>query len=105
MSVNCDNILSQIKNHNCKLIANIIQNEFKSMEDKFSGMLISKNGEIDDLKKQMQHMSSEMEKMKYYINYSDAYERRDTIILSGSALPSVANGENCIDITRDVLHS
>ena len=105
MSVNCENILTQIKNNDCKLIVNFIQNEFKSMDDKFSSLLISKNGEIDGLKKQIQHMSSEMEKMKNYIDDSDAYERRDTIILSGSALPSVTNGENCIDITRDILHT
>ena len=103
--VNLDSILGQIKNNDCKLIVNFMKSEFKAMDDKFSDMLQSKNNEIDELKNQINVMSGEMDKMKCYIDDSDAYERRDTIILAGSAIPPVASGEDCVNITREILQS
>ena len=60
--VNLDNILGQIENNDCKLIVSFMKTEFKTMDDKFSGMFQSKNTEIYDLKRQINLMSGEMMK-------------------------------------------
>ena len=49
--VNLDSILRQIKNNTSQLTLNFMKIQFKAIDDKFSGMLLSKNNEIDELKK------------------------------------------------------
>ena len=51
----------------------------------------------------MFNYKKKVEKLESYIDDADAYERRDTVILSGSALPAATIGENCNEVTRQIL--
>lgn len=41
--------------------------------------------------------------MEEKIDDADAYERRDTVIVSGKAVPTVTDGESCLQIVSDLL--
>ena len=41
--------------------------------------------------------------MKEFIDDADCYERRDTIVLSGSSIPSFTTGEKCSEIVKNVV--
>ena len=96
--------MSQIKINEYKLIMKFLQNDFKSLEAMFFDILLGMTLEIQVLKKYVLHVTGEMEKTKNYIDDSDSYKSIDCIILSGSILPNVTNGENRINRSRGILH-
>ena len=44
-----------------------------------------------------------MDKLEIKIDDNDAYERRDTVIISGTAVPAVANNENPLELMLSLV--
>ena len=53
----------------------------------------------------MKKLKEEVSSLKGLIDDADCYERKDTVILSGSKVPQVVNGENCIENVRKIIKS
>ena len=58
---------------------------------------------IDALKLENQQLKKKMEKIEDKLDSEDAYERRDSLIISGKKIPAYKNDENCEDLLFKAL--
>ena len=90
-----------------KLLVTIMQEEFtklrNEMQTDFQQMMHLKNEEIKQLKDQIHILDGNLAKMKENIDEGDAYERRDTILLSGNSIPVFSQGENTANIAIQIF--
>ena len=86
-----------------------MKNEFRSkMEEQskeFTELLKSKNAEITSLNQQVNGLRLKVERLESNLDDADAYERKDTIIISGSGLPISGTGENCVQVVQETLRN
>ena len=89
---------------------------FQTMEGKFIEMLDSmktdfrvtlqeKDRKIDGLEKEVQSMKKQLLQLEERVEDNDSYERRDTLIFSGPAVPSTSTNEECSEIIRETLRT
>jgi len=68
----------------------------------FDSLLKSKLDKMDDMKAHIQSLESRIQKLEESADDASAYERRDTLIMSGN-VPPVLPGEDCKKIVIDLL--
>ena len=71
-------------------------------QDVFHSLLSAKNDEIPALKIRCQNIVQKVMKLEASIDVADSYERRDTIILSGTIPVTSTTGDNCSQVVRNV---
>ena len=103
-SINLDQLSSKLSEEG-KMIVAIIQHEFSIMKADLQATIESKNEEISDLKEEVNNLRKELNTVKLMVDDADAYERKDTIIISGDQVPLVTQGENCSEIVKDLISS
>ena len=59
--------------------------------------------EVTTLKEEVSYLRGRVEALTEKIDDGDAYERRDTLLISGDGLPPVAEGEDTSAIARDLI--
>lgn len=63
---------------------------------------------IGNLKSEISTLNKRVTKLEAYVDEEDSYERRDTVILSGEAVPNFSPNESCqevlIKVVKDNLH-
>lgn len=64
-----------------------------------------KDEKITKLDQEVINLKGTVEKLEERIDDADAYERRDTLLFSGEALPPTADGENSSTIVCEVIRS
>ena len=84
-------------------IVNAITIEIDALKREFSSKLVAKNAEIDQLKMEVNSLRVKMCKVEEKIDSAEAYERRDTVVFSGSGVPRSVGGENCREIIHEVV--
>ena len=57
-------------------------------------MIAGKDAEIEQLKQDVCSLRRDVQNLTERLDDSDAYERRDTFVMSGDSLPVVSDGEN-----------
>ena len=84
--------------------------ELQKVRDEFTAALSSKNEETESFKQELLAAKGEINtltnnvlKMKASIDEADAYQRRETVILSGTELPAAQPNENCANIVRTII--
>ena len=81
-----------------------MQANFKEMLNSFKNEFLAeirqKDVEISELRSEVTSLKTTLNKLEAQIDDGDAYERRDTVIFSGPAIPVHTPGENCINIVR-----
>ena len=80
-----------------------IKTEFDKMREDFNQMLNLKEQEIRELHGEVETLKKRVKILENQVDDSDAYERRDTLILSGPSLPPVERGENCVSVVKKLL--
>ena len=85
-----------------KVVA-ILSSQISSLRNEFTNLLTSKNEEISGLKNRVGELEDKIVRLEASIDDNDAYERRDTVILSGSSVPTGETGENCGEVVRRVV--
>ena len=86
-----------------KALYKLIQDELSNFKTEIMEQLGTRTTEIQELKADVKVLKQEVEKLKSYIDDSDCYERRDTIIFSGNKIPASNVGENCTEIVRQIV--
>ena len=76
---------------------------FDNMERKFEELLQQRNEKVTALETEVASLKNKVEKLEERIESNDAYERRDTVIISGSQVPAPAAGENCTQIVMKLV--
>ena len=86
-----------------KLIVAYLEQRFTDFETKFMEIVSSNKSEISKLNSEVHTLKKEVQNLKSLIDDGEAYERRDTIVLSGDSIPPVSQGERCSDIARNLI--
>ena len=89
--------------NDAKTIIAYVQFEFDKMKTELTATVNSKNLEIENLKGEVKSLNDKVAKLENLVDESDAYERRDTLIFSGSAVPEATTNENCGAIIQDLV--
>ena len=84
-------------------IVMLIRNDITEMKSHFETLLKKKDNEISKLKQDVTELQKELSKAKSMIDDADAFERKDTVILSGDHIPVAETGENCSEIVRTIV--
>ena len=90
-----------------KAIVSILTTHLDLMRQEFANLLKEKDKKIDELQLEMITLKTKLHRMEEKVEDADAYERRDTLIFSGEAIPVVTDGEVCskivCNLTKDKL--
>ena len=71
---------------------------------KFDEVILKKDEEISELNKKVRELENRISKLDDSLDSADAYERRDTLIISGE-VPEVRPDENCKSLVMDLLRN
>ena len=80
-----------------------MKNEFDEMKTEFINIISSKNDEIATLSNDVTNLKHKITRLENTLDEEDAYIRRETIILSGTCVPEVTNGEICSNIVQKLV--
>ena len=93
--------------NDAQLIITYMQEEFDRMKQElkseFTTLFAAKLKEADELKEQVKFLNDKVSKLEGLVDEADQYERRDTLILPGPAIPVVSSGENCKAIVQEAI--
>ena len=81
-----------------------VRTEIQDMRGEFMDLLTARNHEIEELRDEVKCLEAKVGELGAYLDDNDAYERRDTVIVTGDGIPEVQRGENCGEITREIMN-
>ena len=96
-------VLTKSLSKDGKLIVSYMEKKFSDIENKFVEIINSNKAEITKLNTEVTSLKKEVQTLKSLIDDGEAYERRDTIVLSGDSIPPVSQGEKCSEIARKLI--
>ena len=96
--------LSDLSEEN-QLLANIILNSIKNVEDRFSATLEEKNQRIKKLEESNRKLEERIEKLEGKFDDEEAISRRTNVIFSGPNIPPSTPGEVCANTIRSMLQT
>ena len=76
---------------------------FDDMKNEFMKVISERNETISQLKGDVSTLKDRIIKLEERIEQNDSYERRDTLVFSGSKLPPPSNSENCVTVVNNLL--
>ena len=71
------------------------------MKKEFLAAVAEKEEKVSALKLQNDLLKKRVDALEERIEENEAYERRDSLIISGSTIPPANNDEDCSSIVRD----
>ena len=80
-----------------------VKEEFRSEIRVLKDLLESRDETINRLQNEVDIMKNKLAKIEEKSEDADAYERRDTLILSGELVPDATVGENCSYIASQIV--
>ena len=80
-----------------------LMEKMESMELSFQTQLAQKDQEISKIRQDNASLRKSVTLLEEKLDDSDAYERRDCIVLSGDGLPAAENGENCLQVACQLV--
>ena len=86
-----------------KLIVSILTEEINKLRSEFSTSLAERDAIIEGLRSDVTQLREKVDKLEHLVDDADAYERRDTVILSGPAIPPVGPGEQTAVVVKDLV--
>ena len=93
---NSDKLLDSSKlSKEGKAIVQLITGHIDILREEFGDIFREKDKEISNLKLELRSLRVKMAILEERHDDADAYERRDTLLISGDGVPHVAAGENC----------
>ena len=76
---------------------------FGDIRKEFVNLCREQDARIDRLGEENTFLRQKLEKLENKIDDNEAYERKDTVIISGKAIPPVSNDENCLMLTCQII--
>ena len=86
-----------------KQLREFIKIEIDKLEAKFAEQaetIAHLNNDVSSLKTEVTQLQKKVNSLEKGLDEADAYERRDTVILSGDNVPGGQSGENCVEIVK-----
>ena len=88
-----------------KRIVSAIREDMAKLKAEFLDQLNIKTKVIEDLSNEIEILKAKVIKLEEKVEDSEAYERRDTLVISGKNVPPVTPGESCVSIVCSLLRS
>ena len=88
-----------------KRIVLAIREEMQKVKDELLDQLSIKTKEIAELSNEVATLKERVGRLEERVEEAEAYERRDTLVISGKNVPPVVPGENCVPLVCDLLKS
>ena len=107
--IDLDNVPETLSKDSTQIITimreefNKIRAEISEMKNEFMQLCTEKNEEISSLKVEVSTLKTKISKLEQVVDDADAYERRDTVIVSGPGLPEFSRGENSCEVVREII--
>lgn len=86
-----------------RLIVSAIADKIDELREEFSAKLAEKDAKIDALEAEDRVLKSNISKIEEKVEDADAYERKNTLVISGSGVPAVLAGENGVHVVCKLL--
>ena len=89
-------------------IVEALKREFKPHRDEITelkNLLQAKQNEVDELRNEISTLKLTVEKLNECVDDADQYERRDTLIFSGTTVPSCNENEHTATLLSDLIKS
>ena len=86
-----------------KKIVQVLLAKMQLMEDNFNNLLKSRDESVGILENEVGCLKLKLQALEDKIDEADQYERRDTLILSGNAIPVGKDGENSGMVIKELL--
>ena len=80
-----------------------IVNMFTVMKAEFIHECRERNEKLLELQNEVKYLNNKVTQLEDKIDDQEAYERRDTLIISGKKLPETVPNENCPELVRKIL--
>ena len=97
-----DRVLEDLSEDGKRIVA-AIRHEIEKIKQEFLHQINEKNLLNDSLKKEVTKLNDKVNKLEEKVDETEAYERRDSLIFSGDAIPPFTVGENCSAIVCGLL--
>lgn len=97
-----DSVFQVLTEEGQKIMA-FFEKKMKDFMDKTNEEINKKDKRIEVLEQEMVNMKKKIMLLEERIEDSEAYERRDTIIVSGNEIPAAVDGENSANIVRETI--
>ena len=78
---------------------------FQELKEEFRTAMKEKDDVISKLNSEVDRLKVCVSKLEERIETNDQYERRDTLVLSGSAIPASSPNENCAQLVKNLIQS
>lgn len=88
-----------------RTIVDIVMGHIEALSADLISKLNEKDARIRKLEQDVTDLRRDVVRLEERIDDGDAYERRDTVVLSGDALPPVTSGEICSNLARELFQS
>ena len=79
------------------------QQQVAELKREFTNSLLEKEAEILKVKEDNQQLRSVVSKLEEKIDDTDAYERRDCLVISGEQVPAAETGENTVEVVNRLI--
>ena len=86
-----------------KLIVMILEQKMEKMVSSLTDEIRKRDEKIEMLEQEVVNLKHGMIKLDEKLNDAEAYERRDVLVVSGSAVPVVTQGENVFNVVSNML--
>ena len=86
-----------------KLIVMILEQKMDAIVTKLTDEIGKRDERIDQLEQEVNRLKVNMRRMEDSLDEADAYERRDTLILSGKDIPPAVVGEVPSEVACDIV--
>ena len=98
----CDNVLVDLSAENKKLLG-YFEKKVSKLLNEFKQQLEGKDLLISNLEQKVSTLTKKVMVLEDKVEDNEAFERRDTLIISGSNLPVVSEGEDCSSLVRKLF--
>jgi hypothetical protein len=102
LSTEADRIISAIR-EDFKAVEATMMEEVRLLKEEFLGQLPARPNEVRSLREELGVLRETVAKLEDRVDDSDAYERRDTLVISGPGLPQVTATEVCSTLVCSLI--
>lgn len=93
----------EVMSEDGRRIVSAIREDIKAMKTEFLAQLNLKTKQIEDLKSEVDLLKDRVSKLEERVEEAEAYERRDSLVISGPNVPPGVPGENCVALACDLF--
>ena len=86
-----------------QLLLDVFEQKIKVIVKGYEARLAAKDKLMDQMSTEIVNLKKKVQSLDDKLEDAETYERRDTVVFSGSELPSVTESEDCTKIVIDLL--